>query len=170
MTIFVDGYNLIFAASKRMGGFDISEPEAAREKLLHMLAKFKSVRSDRIVVFFDGGQEAAHLPRRHFARGTEVIFSDADSDADSDIKNAVSHDDNPRSIRVISSDMGIRNFVKRYGVQVCKSRDFLDEMDEALREGALPADEPIEKYEGASADEKDYWLSVFGDDEGSDGQ
>lgn len=165
MTIFVDGYNLIFAASKRIGGFDISATEAARERLLDLLGKFKSVRSDRITVFFDGGPEAAHLPRRQFARGMEIIFSDAVSDADTDIKNAVSHNEQPRTIRVVSSDHAICDFVRRHGAQVTSSEDFLAEMNAALHESALPQDEPIEKYEGASPDEVEYWLGVFGEDE-----
>ena len=165
MTIFLDGYNVIFAASHRMGGFDSGDIEAARDKLLRMLAKFKAVRPDNIVVFFDGGQEAAHLPRRQFVRGIDVLFSGVDSDADSDIKNAVSHDDNPANIHVVTSDTGIRKFVKRYGAQVTYAHEFLDEMDEALTSSSVPKDEPIEKYEGSSQEEVDFWMGVFGEDE-----
>lgn len=164
MTIFVDGYNLIFAAEKRGRGFDISRTEAARTKLIDWLAKYKALGKDRIVVFFDGGPEAAHLPRRQWGHNVEVIFSDPASDADADIKNAVSHDDNPHNIRVITSDVAVRNFVKRCGARVTESREFLDEMDEAFRDNELPQDEPIEKYGGMSKDERDYWLSVFGED------
>ena len=165
MRIFIDGYNLIFAASKRMGGFDISNTEAAREKLLGLLVKYRSIRADKFLVFFDGGQESAHLPRRQFMRGMDVLFSDPGSDADTDIKYAVSHDDNPRDIRVITSDRAIQTFVKRCGSQITESRDFLTEMDDALKDSALPTDEPIEKYEGGSEEETDYWLRVFGGEE-----
>ena len=165
MRIFIDGYNLIFEASKRMGGFDMRNTEAAREKLLRMLAKYKSLREDRFLVFFDGSQESAHLPRRQFMRGMDVLFSDPDSDADTDIKYTVSHDGNPRDIRVVTSDRAIQTFVTQYGSQVTESRDFLDEIDHALSRNALPSDEPIEKYEGGSEDETNYWLKVFGGDE-----
>ncbi len=165
MQILIDGYNLIFAASRRMGGFDISETEAARDKMLGLLARYKTVRSGRFLVFFDGGQESAHLPRRQFVRGMDVLFSDPGSDADSDIKNTVSHADNPRDTRVVSSDVAIQRFVKRYGAEVTESAAFLDEVSEALAESALPADEPIEKYEGPSKDEVDYWMNVFGEPE-----
>lgn len=163
MTIFVDGYNLIFAAAKKIGGYDISRTEEAREKLLELLGKYKAARGDRIVVFFDGGPDAAHLPRHAFSHGMELVFSDANSDADTDIKNAVSHDDHPRNIRVITSDGAIRNFVKRYYAAVTDSFRFLDEVLLALQESALPQDEPMEKYEDASGDDVDYWMSVFGD-------
>lgn len=163
MTIFVDGYNLIFAASKRMSGFDIVETQAAREKLLDLLGRYKATRSDRITVFFDGGRDAAHLPRRMFDKGMEVVFSDADSDADSDIKNAVSHDDQPAAIRVVTSDVAIQKFICRYGAQAVESREFLDELTAALDEHAMPQDEPVEKYEGgADEDDMNYWLGVFG--------
>jgi len=161
--LFIDGYNLIFAASKRMGGFDISQTEAARDKLMGMLARFNSGRSDKITVFFDGGQEAEYMPRRGFSHGMEMIFSDAKSDADTDIKNAVSHHEQPGIIRVITSDHEIQNFVKRFGAQITPANEFLDEMNDAMEEQALPQNEPIEKYEGAPPDEIDYWMSVFGD-------
>lgn len=162
MLIFVDGYNLIFAASRKLEGFDIERTESARDRLLSLLAKFKSVRTDRITVFFDGGPEAAHLPRRQMVRGMDVIFSDVDSDADTEIKNAVSHHAEPRTIRVITSDVAIRNFVKRYGATVTESRDFLQELDTTLKQSALPTNEPMEKYEGAGGDDRDYWLKIFG--------
>jgi len=162
MPIYVDGYNLIFAASRRMEGFDITRTEAARDNLLGLLAKFRTVHSERITVFFDGGPEAAHLPRRALERGMEIVFSDAKSDADSDIKYAVSHHENPRSIRVITSDAAIQGFVKRYGAQVTDSSEFLNEIAEALDRHALPPDEPMEKYEGTPPDEVDYWMGVFG--------
>ncbi len=170
MTLFIDGYNLIFAASRRMAGFDIEHTEAARDKLLELLVKFKAVRPDRIVVFFDGGPEAAHLPRRQMLRGLDIVFSDVQSDADTDIKNAVSHDDNPRAVRVVSSDAAIRNFVRRYGTLVTESEEFLRELEEALRESALPQDEPIEKYQGGGDAEADFWLKAFGFDEKGDGK
>lgn len=170
MTLFVDGYNLIFAASRRMPGFDIERTEAAREKLLDLLVKYKAARPERILVFFDGGPEAAHLPRRQMVRGLDVLFSDVKSDADTDIKNAVSHDDNPRAIRVITSDMAIRNFVRRFGAVVTESEEFLREVDEALRESSLPQDEPLEKYQGGAADETDFWLRQFGLDEKAEGK
>lgn len=163
MTLYIDGYNLIFAAaSRRMPGYDISRTEAARDTLLSLLNKYRSVRADHIMVFFDGGAEAAHLPRRQMQRGMDVLFSAVDSDADSDIKYAVSHDDQPRNIRVITSDAAIRNFVQRYGATVTESREFLDEVANVLRDSELPTDEPLEKYEGNATGETDYWMNVFG--------
>ena len=161
MALFVDGYNLAFKA-----GFDKKQTETAREQVLSLLAKFKSLRSERIVVFFDGGPEAAHLPRFQRVSAMEIFFSDARSDADSDIKAAVSHEADPRGIRVITSDAAIRRFVERYGATVTDSMQFLQEIAEALKESSIPSDEPIEKYEGAAGDDADYWMRVFGDEDG----
>ena len=164
MPLFVDGYNLIFAASKRMQGFDISEPEAARDRLVELLAKYRSIRSDRVEVFFDGGADAAHLPRHAAQRGINIRFSDSQSDADTDIKLAVTRHDNPRSVRVISSDMAIQRFVKRYGAEVTDSETFLREVADALEDRSVPQDEPIEKYEDVPPDDIEYWLGVFGEE------
>jgi hypothetical protein len=168
VTLFVDGYNLIFAASRKLPGFDIRQTEAAREALLALLAKFRSVHSDRVVVFFDGGPEAAHLPQRQMARGMEVIFSEAKSDADSDIKAAIAREANPRAVVVVTSDAAIRRFVERYGATVTASETFLEEVEAALKESAIPRDEPIEKYEGTAGADAAYWLRVFGEDEPKD--
>ena len=165
MPLFVDGYNLIFAASRRLPGFDIVHTETARDNLLSLLAKYKSLHAERIMVFFDGGPEAAHLPRRTMVRGLDVLFSNPGVDADDDIKNTVSHDDNPRSIRVITSDNAIRIFVERCGASVTDSAEFLRSLQETLKEHSLPQDEPMEKYEGGAGGEMDYWLSIFGGDE-----
>jgi predicted RNA-binding protein with PIN domain len=169
VTLFVDGYNLIFAASRKLPGFDIKQTESAREALLSLLAKFRSVRTDRVVVFFDGGPDAAHLPRRQSARGMEIIFSEAQSDADSDIKAAVTQEDNPRAVVVVTSDSAIRRFVERCGATVTDSATFLDEIQATLKENSIPSDEPIEKYEGSAGEDMAYWLRVFGENEPKSG-
>lgn len=162
MPIFVDGYNVIFAASRVMPGFDIVRTEAARDHLLDLLQKYKSLHKERIMVFFDGGPEAAHLPRRMLSRGLDVLFSNPGVDADEDIKYTVAHDDNPRGIRVITSDNAIRVFVERCGASVTDSAEFLRSVQESLKEHDLPPDEPMEKYEGGTGGETDYWMKVFG--------
>ena len=170
MRIFVDGYNLIGAATRRMSGFELDGSEESRDRLLKLIARFRSGRKDRITVFFDGGPEGAHLPRRQFARGLDVLFSDPGSDADSDIKTAVSHDPNPRDVRVVTSDRAIQAFVSGYGATVTEARVFLDEIQDALREKEQTNDEPIEKFEGpSSADEVNYWMRVFGEEPKDDG-
>ena len=169
MTLFVDGYNVIFAAARKLPGFDMNQTEAAREALLSLLAKFRALRADRVVVFFDGGPDAAHLPRHLTARGMEVIFSEAQSDADSDIKAAVARESNPRAITVVTSDAAICRLVERYGATVTDSAAFLDEIEAALKESAIPRDEPIEKYQGSAGDDAAYWLRVFGEPDPKDG-
>lgn len=167
MPLFIDGYNLIHAArNRRLSGYDLvrGETEPARDHLLDLLAKYRAARTDKIIVYFDGGSDADRLPGHAMERGMDIRFSSADSDADTDIKNAVSRHDNPRAVRVITSDVAIQKFVRRYGAQVTGSGDFLDEIFDALEDHAIPDNEPIEKYEGPSSnDETEYWLGVFGE-------
>jgi len=160
--IFIDGYNLIGAAERKLEGYSLSKSEPSREKLLGLLARYKSVGSSRMLVFFDGGSEGSHLPRRQFQRGLDVMFSDPKSKADEDIKQAVAHADLPHEIRVVTSDRAVQAFVTRFGAKVTESGDFLDEIAQALDDSAVPSDEPIEKYEGTAGGETDYWLRVFG--------
>ena len=120
--------------------------------------------SERIVRSSTAGRRRRTCPRFQRVRGMEIFFSDARSDADTDIKTAVSHDAEPRSVRVITSDGAIRRFVERYGATVTDSGAFLQEVRDALA-NSLPEDEPIEKYEGAAGEDADYWMRVFGDEE-----
>lgn len=147
-----------------MPGFDLSRNQESRDRLVDLLAKYRMVKSDRIHLFFDGGHDAAHLPRRTLEGELDILYSEADSDADSDIKTTVSHHGNPRSIRVVTSDAAVQRFVKRYGAKVIDSYAFLREVQATLHDSSVPDDEPIEKYEGPSADEVDFWEGVFGED------
>jgi len=162
--LFIDGHNVIGAAAHFMPELDLNRNEESRDRLIGLLARYRMVKHDRILLFFDGGYGAAHLPRRSMERGVDILYSEADSDADSDIKNMVSHDGNPRAIRVVTSDIAIQRFVRRYGARVIDSGEFMRELQQTLEESSVPHDEPIEKYEGASSqDEIDYWLNVFGE-------
>lgn len=168
MPLLVDGHNVIGRAAGFMDGFDLSRNEESRERLINLLAKYRMMKSDKIHLFFDGGYNAAHLPRRTMERGLDILYSEAGSDADSDIKNTVSHHENPRGIRVVTSDVAIQKFVKRYGAKVIDSYVFLREVQQTLESSSIPDDEPIEKYEGPSSDEVDFWEGVFGEELGEE--
>jgi len=158
----IDGHNLMFFASRRNKRFAVERGEAARDELLGLLARYQKVKGGRVVCVFDGGLAGAHLPRRSMGVGVEVVYSPPESDADTEIKAMVARHAAPREVRVITSDNAIRAFVEKVGAAVSRSHDFLEEVDETLTDDTLPSDEPIEKYEGPSDDEADFWMGVFG--------
>ena len=165
MDVLVDGHNLMFAASRMDPRFAVERGEPAREELLAMLSRYQAARGDRILCFFDGGAGGQHLPRHTFGYGLQILYSDALSDADTEIKNHVSHHPSPRDVRVITSDNAIQDFVSGFGAAVAGSRTFLREVRELLAHEAPPDGEPVEKYEGADDAEADFWLGVFGEEE-----
>ena len=163
MPVIVDGYNLKCAD----GQLDIPNLETARERVIELLARYSASRGVEVIVVFDGGVEAAHLPRHRTIHGLEVIYSSPGSSADTEIKRMVSTLDNPHNSKVVTSDREIQKFARRFGAQVVSSRDFLREVREAMRQkDEIPSDEPIEKY-GGDPDDADYWLDVFGEEEDS---
>jgi len=163
MDIIVDGHNLLFFAARRDQRFAVERGEPARDELLGLLSRYHTVTGHRVLCTFDGGAAGAHLPRFGFGKGLQILYSPADSDADTEIKNLVAHHDAPRSVRVITGDNAIRVFVEGFGAQVISSRDFLNEIEETLNAETIPSDEPIEKYEETDDEDTDYWLGVFGD-------
>ncbi len=159
MPIIVDGYNLKCAD----GHLDIPDLEGARKRIIQLLARYSASRELEVIVVFDGGVQAAYLPRHSTVHGVAVVYSSADSSADTEIKRMVSTLDNPHNIRVVTSDREIQRFVRRFGAEAVSSQDFLRELRETFRRrDEIPSDEPIEKYGGAS-DDADYWLDVFGE-------
>ena len=165
MDIIVDGHNLLFFAARGNSRFAVERGEAARDELLGLLSRYHRVTGNRILCTFDGGARGAHLPRYAFGGGLQILYSPAESDADTEIKSLVSHHERPSTVRVITADNAIRVFVQGFGAQVTASRDFLTEVEEALTEDTIPADEPIEKYDGPGEDDLEYWADVFGADD-----
>ena len=161
MQIIVDGHNLLFFAARKESRFAVERGEPARDELLGLLSRYQRVKGDRILCAFDGGAAGAHLPRHTFGRGLQILYAPVASDADTEIKSLVAHHADPHAARVITSDRAIRVYVEGFGARVTSSQDFLEEMDAALNEDTLPADEPIEKYEGPDDGELDFWMGVF---------
>ena len=161
MPIIVDGYNLACSHAY----LDHPRLESARQRVIDFLARYSASREVKVTVVFDGGIEAAYLPRHTNVQGVEVVYSPASSNADTEIKRMLSGFDNPHNWRVVSSDRDIQKFAKRFGADVVSSRDFLREVRDASQRGSdIPGDEPLEKYGGVSGD-VDYWVDVFTYDE-----
>jgi len=168
MRLIIDGYNVIFAAVGHK--FRIRNPRTTRERLLADLARFKVSTGDEITVVFDGTREAIS-PRQDY-HGVTVLFSNEDTDADHMIMNLVSHDEKPHTIRVVTSDNSLRAFVKRFGCEVEDAADFAERLEATLKTGQsleTPEPEPIEKFDGISDAEVEYWLKYFEEAEPEDG-
>ncbi|MEW6359130.1 MAG: NYN domain-containing protein [Planctomycetota bacterium] len=162
MRLFIDGYNVIFASTKH--AFNMDNPERARMQLISLLSAYRSITRDEITVAFDGHADGRMYPQTQKVHGITIVFSEADADADTLIKRLLAKEPNPKAAAVVSSDNSLRDFAKRLRAGQIDSEEFLRELDKRLKSAhAERADnDPIEKYEGLSRSEVDYWMKYFG--------
>jgi predicted RNA-binding protein with PIN domain len=125
----VDGYNLIHAMPElaRLVGNDL---ERARDGLVAKLAVYRSGRSVRVTVVFDGRGTAGQQTRP--PGGIEVVFSRAPQTADTKIKNMISLEKSPRSWTVVTSDNCIVRYARDYGAKTIPSAEFAAKLGPAI--------------------------------------
>ena len=154
MSYLVDGNNVM---AQRVGWH--RDKPGARRVLLDDLAGFAQARKVSVAVVFDGA------PEQHFAdgakyRGVRVFYAERGSNADERIKRFVEETRERRTLRVVTSDRALADYVRRCGAQVIRSGDFRLRMEEALGDAAAAPEPDAQK--GVAAEELDVWMRYFG--------
>jgi predicted RNA-binding protein with PIN domain len=152
MSYLVDGNNVM---GQRVGWH--RDRVRARRELLDELARFASAKKVRVAVVFDGA------PDEHFAdgasyRGVRVFYAARGSNADERIKALVESSRERRTLRVVTSDRALAEYVRRCGTQVVRAGEFRRRMEEADAEAGATknTDEPpIEES-------TERWMRYFG--------
>lgn len=104
MQIIIDGYNLLYN-SPRYFSLAHQDLEKARQALLSDLALFGRQRGHKIIVIFDGWQEAHRQERKNIERGISVIYSRSGEKADEVIKRLSK--EAKLETAIVTSDRGI---------------------------------------------------------------
>jgi len=172
--IIIDGYNLLFACPAVFE--EITRPwpgrknmEAARNEMLTLFARYQRLVKEEITVVFDSRLRGINRSSARVAKGKttadsgraglKILFAKS---GDAEIIRLVDQSQNPKGLRVITSDAALRKEVKSLGAQVSSARPFLEEVDKALsREMRKAQKEPPEKFHGPNSFEVDYWLKIF---------
>jgi predicted RNA-binding protein with PIN domain len=154
MSYLIDGNNVM---AQRVGWH--RDKPGARRRLLDDLARFALGRKVSVAVVFDGA------PEQHFAdgakyRGVRVFYAERGSNADERIKRMVEDERERRTLRVVTSDRALADYVRRCGAQVIRSGDFRRRMDEALAEAEGAPESDVHKV--VAAEELDGWMRYFG--------
>jgi len=164
MRYFLDGYNIIFS-----GGI-ASQPCApdalagARHQLIRLAARLRRKTRARTTIFFDGGEEGAHHPRRHTEGGVEIVFSHVESSADDDIIDHLRRTTGQRTLVVVSDDNTVRRAARRARAKAMGTAQFLKEVSKALSAGKHTSEPPV-KYQGISEHEVAWWKRYFNIDD-----
>ena len=161
MSYLVDGNNVM---GQRVG-WHRDKPKA-RRRLMDELARFAQERRVSVSVVFDGA------PEKHFAdgasyKGVRVFYAERGSNADERIKKMVEQSRERRTMFVVTSDRALADYVRRCGVQVIRSGEFRQRIDEIA---AASHPDSIDPPEGDGLHE---WMRYFGvgqeDDERGEG-
>ena len=162
MSVIIDGYNFLFADRRDMFRLPPGELQKMREDFLGRLARMRAIENSKITVVFDGGQDADLFVREQVWHGVTVLFSDSEGDADAEIVRAVETDFGARDIVVVSNDNELRRAVSKLGANVVSIEEFKRHMKTVFRENAGTTREPLQKFEGVSENEVDFWMQEFG--------
>ena len=132
--LLVDGYNLIRSggayAVDEVDDFDDDPINRVREHLIADVAAFAQERYEAVIVFDGGGNEFSEGAPVKTA-GISVIFSAADTDADSVIERLTFKAQREgREVLVVSSDWDVQNATFRNGVTRMSAVGFVHEMDD----------------------------------------
>lgn len=150
MSYLIDGNNLM----AQRPGWHRDKPRA-RRALMNDLARLAAQQRISIAVVFDGAPEE-HFPEGSTYRDVRLHYAARGSDADARIKSLVESSRERRTLRVVTSDRALAEYVRRCGVEVIASGVFRRRMEEAC-EDAAPADD--EREIGAEVGQ---WLRYFG--------
>ena len=129
LRIIIDGYNLI-RQSPILRGYDTMEIAQGREKLLEMLAPYRTLKRHPMLVVFDGWQEGDFTEQRTRKKGIDIIYSKRGEKADEVIKRLVSH--SGEEWIVVTSDREITHFCQSRRCEVISSPSFEEKMEFSL--------------------------------------
>lgn len=129
LRIIIDGYNLI-RQSPTLRSYDALEIAKGREKLIEILAHYRTLKHHPMVVVFDGWQEGDLAEQRTREKGIDIIFSKRGEKADEVIKRLVSK--SKEELIVVTSDREITHFCQSRKCEVISSPSFEEKMEFSL--------------------------------------
>jgi predicted RNA-binding protein with PIN domain len=150
----VDGNNVM---GQRVGWH--RDKAGARRRLLSELARLARAAGVSVEVVFDGAPEE-HFPDGSRYMGVRVFYAERGSNADERIKRLVEASRERRTLKVVTSDRALAEYVRQCGARVVRSGEFRRRLDEELSGPGARA-EPDERS-GVSASELGEWMSYFG--------
>ena len=154
MSYLVDGNNVM---AQRVGWH--RDKAGARRRLLGELSKFARAAGLTVEVVFDGAPDE-FFPDGSYFMGVRVFYAERGSDADSRIKDLVEASRERRTLKVVTSDRALADYVRRCGVEVIRSGEFRKRLDASESAGASAKDEAGRG--GVKESEMDEWMYYFG--------
>ena len=153
MSYLVDGNNVM---AQRVGWH--RDKPGARRRLLSELARFARDAGVTVEAVFDGAPDE-FFPDGSYFMGVRVFYAERGADADARIKRLVEDSRERRTLKVVTSDRALADYVRRCGAEVIRSGDFRRRLDAAAAAAEEP--EPAARV-GVKESELDEWMYYFG--------
>jgi len=161
MSYLVDGNNVM---AQRVGWH--RDKAGARRRLLGDLARFARAARVTVEAVFDGAPDD-FFPDGSYFMGVRVFYAERGRDADARIKQLVEESRERRTLKVVTSDRALADYVRRCGSEVIRSGEFRRRLD-ALSDEQKTGDDA---RGGVKESELGEWMYYFGadpeDDEGA---
>src|SRR5215210_3694046 len=151
MSYLIDGNNVM---GQRVGWH--RDKPGARRRLLMELARLAREAGVTVEAVFDGAPDE-FFPDGSYFMGVRVFYAERGRDADARIKQMVEASRERRTLKVVTSDRALADYVRRCGAGVVRSGDFRRRLD------ALPnADESEgDPRGGVKESELGEWMYYF---------
>ena len=152
MSYLIDGNNVM---AQRVGWH--RDKPGARRRLLGELARFAREAGVTVEAVFDGAPDD-FFPDGSYFMGVRVFYAERGLDADARIKGLVEASRERRTLKVVTSDRALADYVRLCGAQVIRSGEFRRRLDAAA---AAPEEK---KSDGVKESELGEWMYYFGAD------
>src|SRR5215208_4935515 len=155
MSYLVDGNNVM---AQRVGWH--RDKPGARRRLLVELARFAREAGVTVEAVFDGAPDE-FFPDGSYFMGVRVFYAERGRDADARIKALVERSRERRTLKVVTSDRALADYVRRCGAQVVRSGEFRRRLDASAADAETPRRDP---RGGVQESEWGEWMYYFGAD------
>ena len=152
MSYLVDGNNVM---GQRVGWH--RDRAGARRRLLAELARFARGAGVTVEAVFDGAPDE-FFPDGSYFMGVRVFYAERGSDADARIKQLVEASRERRTLKVVTSDRALADYVRRCGAEVIRSGQFRRRLDVLSETEETKHD----ARGGVKESELDEWMYYFG--------
>jgi predicted RNA-binding protein with PIN domain len=153
MSYLIDGNNVM---GQRVGWH--RDKTGARRRLLKDLARFAREAGVTVEAVFDGAPDE-FFPDGSYFMGVRVFYAARGSDADERIKQLVEASRERRTLKVVTSDRALADYVRLCGAEVVRAGEFRRRLD-AATEAVEEAED--EGRGGVKESELDEWMYYFG--------
>jgi predicted RNA-binding protein with PIN domain len=153
MSYLIDGNNVM---AQRVGWH--RDKAGARRRLLEELARYAREAGVSVEAVFDGAPDE-FFPDGSYFMGVRVFYAERGSDADTRIKQLVEASRERRTLKVVTSDRALADYVRRCGAAVVRSGEFRRRLDAA---SAAASESEAAGRGGVEVSEMDEWMKYFG--------